>query len=90
MIMQDKKCFFCGRTDGLEVHHAIHGWANRKKSEQYGLTVYLCNYHHTGGIKSVHRNINMDTQVKQYAQKYFEANIGSRELFLKEFGRNYL
>lgn len=90
MIVQDRKCFFCGRMDSLEVHHTLHGWANRKKAEQYGLTIYLCTYHHTGGLKSVHRNYDMDLQVKQFAQKYFEENIGSRELFIKEFGRNYL
>ena len=64
--------------------------ANRKKSEKYGLMIWLCAYHHNLGRKSVHNDYDMDLQVKQYAQKYFEENIGSRELFIKEFGRSYL
>ena len=42
--MNDKRCFLCGRNDTgdpLERHH-IFGGANRKKSEKYGLVVYLC------------------------------------------------
>ena len=37
-------CAICGRNgmgDPLEKHH-IFGGAYRKKSEKYGLTVYLC------------------------------------------------
>ncbi len=90
MIVQDKKCFFCGTTQGLHCHHCISGVANRKKSDQYGLMIWLCSYHHNLGRKSVHQDREMDLQVRRFAQEYFEANIGSRELFLKEFGRNYL
>jgi hypothetical protein len=32
----------------------------------------------------------MDLILKKAAQKYFEMNIGSREKFMQEFGRNYL
>ena len=42
--MNDKRCFLCGRndpSDPLERHHILGG-ANRKKSEKYGLVVYLC------------------------------------------------
>ena len=58
-IMQDKskhRCYicdiFCG--DGsvkpyLEEHH-VFGGPRRKKSEHYGLKVYLCRKHHTGDI----------------------------------------
>lgn len=90
MIMKDKKCFFCGRTTNLEEHHCLHGTANRKKADKYGLTVWLCNYHHTGGMKSVHRNIDMDIELKQYAQHYFLDNIGDMNLWMDEFGKNYI
>jgi len=30
------------------------------------------------------------SDLKKEAQKYFEANIGTREKFMQEFGRNYL
>jgi hypothetical protein len=90
MIVQDTKCFFCGATQWLHCHHCIPGVANRKKSEQHGLTIWLCAYHHNLGKKSVHQDREMDLQVRRFAQEYFEANIGSRELFLKEFGKSYL
>lgn len=42
IIDRDAKgqCFICGKTGYTERHH-IYGSANRKYSEQYGLTVYL-------------------------------------------------
>lgn len=90
MLVNDYRCFFCGRTDNLQCHHAISGSANRKLADKYGLTVWLCVYHHTGGKKSVHQDYSMNLQVKQYAQRYFLENIGDMDLWMKEFGKNYL
>lgn len=90
MITQDYKCFFCGNTQNLEEHHCLHGTANRKKAEKYGLTVWLCNYHHTGGLKSVHRCKETDKILQAFAQKYFLEHIGDMELWMREFGKNYL
>jgi hypothetical protein len=89
-MVSDKKCFFCGNTQNLEEHHCLHGTANRKKAEKYGLTVWLCNYHHTGGLKSVHKCKQMDRILQVFAQKYFLENIGDMELWMKEFRKNYL
>ena len=39
-----RSCWLCGRNgtaEPLDKHH-IFGGAYRKKSEKYGLTVYLC------------------------------------------------
>lgn len=88
--MEDKKCFFCGRTDSLERHHTMSGTANRKIAEKYDLCVWLCNYHHTGAKRSVHQDYSMNLEVKKYAQKYFEENIGNRDLWMQEFKKNYL
>ena len=54
-IMQDiKECFLCREemiennnfkrlpSSDLECHHIMHGTANRKISEHYGLKVWLC------------------------------------------------
>ncbi len=90
MMVSDKRCFFCHNTGNLEKHHCMHGTANRKKAEKYDLTVWLCNYHHTGGMQAVHRCRKTDMMLEAYAQRYFEENIGDRELWMKEFGRNYL
>lgn len=90
MMVSDKKCFFCGNTKNLEEHHCLHGTANRKKADKYGLTVWLCNYHHTGGLRSAHRDNVIDLTLKQYAQGYFLDHIGDMDLWMKEFGKNYL
>lgn len=90
MIVEDKRCYFCHNTQNLHRHHIFFGFANRKISEKYDLTVWLCCYHHNLGLKCVHNNREMDLILKQQAQKYFEEHIGTREQFIKEIGRNYL
>ena len=90
LITNDYKCFFCGRTDNLECHHAISGTANRKLADKYGLMVWLCQHHHRNGKRSVHQDYAMNLEVKRYAQKYFEENIGTREEFTRIFGKNYI
>ena len=58
--MESKRCFLCGATGGadpLDRHHIFPGTANRKKSEKYGLVVYLChNRCHIFGRRAVHNN----------------------------------
>ena len=90
MMVSDKRCFFCHNTQNLEEHHCLHGTANRKKAEKYGLTVWLCNYHRTGGLKAVHRCKETDKILQVYAQKYFLEKIGDMNLWMQEFGKNYL
>ena len=90
-IMQGKKeCYACGTTRGLESHHVIYGTANRKLSERYGLKVWLCRYHHTGSNQAVHFNKDFDLHLKKEAQKAFEKYHGSREHFVRIFGKNHL
>lgn len=52
-----RSCWLCGRNgtaEPLDKHH-IFGGAYRKKSEKYGLTVYLCHGScHIFGEKAVH------------------------------------
>lgn len=89
-VMQfDKRCFLCGTTLNLHDHHIFFGTANRKKSERFGLKVYLCMEHHTGS-SGVHFNEDLDDGLKKLAQKKFEELYGSRETFIKEFGKSVL
>ena len=84
------ECFLCGRYGEVQVHHLIPG-ANRKKSDEYGLTVTLCPDCHTLGPKSVHRNPEVMKVLKKYGQTmWMEKTGGTIEDFIKEFGRNYL
>lgn len=95
IIQTDKKCFLCGKVRGgwnsLHSHHIFGGTANRKKSEQYGLKVWLCGYDcHEYGPNAVHMNKQIDLMVKAEGQKKFEEVYGDRNLFRKEFGKSYL
>ena len=82
-------CIVCG-SPYAEVHHCLHGVANRKLADKYKLVVPLCRKHHTGCMNSVHRNAAMDLRFKQIAQEAFEAKKGSREDFIRIFGKSYL
>ena len=91
IIDRDAKgqCFICGKTGYTERHH-IYGSANRKYSEQYGLTVYLCPECHRTSEIAVHRNKEVRTTLQRIGQRTFEKKCGSREEFVKLFGKNYL
>lgn len=89
------RCFICGRKNGfgldaLEEHHVFEGNGRRRKSEQYGLKVYLCGCTcHREGPEAVHKNRENDLRLKRAAQRKFEERY-DRELFMAEFGKNYL
>lgn len=88
------ECFLCGRNgsyDTLDRHH-IFGGAYRKKSEKYGLVVYLCHTScHIFGINAVHKNPAAMRYVRQYGQrKAMEENGWTVDDFIREFGKNYL
>ena len=83
------ECFLCG-SPHVEIHHCLHGTANRKKADKYNLVIPLCHAHHTGGPCSAHLNSNYDLMYKKLAQKAFEECVGTREEFVKEFGKSWL
>ena len=89
IIQTEKKCYVCETTQGLHKHH-IFGASNRKHSEKFGLTVFLCPMHHNMSDEGVHFNRELDLQLKKLAQEYYEANYGDRVDFRETFGRNYL
>lgn len=87
-------CFLCGasgRYDHLDKHH-IFGGAYRKKSEKYGLTVWLCHDScHIFGRYSAHANRETMLKLKRYGQrKAMEENAWTVDDFIREFGKNYL
>lgn len=83
------QCFICGKYGDTECHHIFFG-SNRKYSEQYGLTVYLCPQCHRTSEVSVHKNGEVNRTLKRIGQRAFENKCGSRDKFIKIFGRNYL
>lgn len=84
-------CFVTGSTN-VVIHHVFPGNGRRKKCERYGFVVALEPRYHNMSNYSVHAvpNEGLDLQLKQLAQKYFEAHYGTRDQFINEFGRSYL
>ena len=95
MYKAERSCWLCGKNgcgDPLDKHHIFGGTAYRKKSERYGLTVYLCHDScHENGPDSVHRNAETRARLQAYGQrKAMEENGWSVEDFIREFGKNHL
>jgi len=87
-IVEDMEhCVICGRP--AQLHHIFFGTANRRKSDRYHLLIPLCMDHHTGE-RSPHQNREIDLAIKVWGQQFFEENCGTREDFIREFGRTYL
>ena len=89
-----RRCWLCGRNgaaDPLDRHH-IFGAANRKKSEKYGLVVYLCHDRcHIFGKKAVHQNAQTMQMLHEYGQqKFMEEQNATADEFRQVFGKNYL
>lgn len=88
------ECWLCGANgsqDHLDRHH-IFGGPFRKKSEKYGLVVYLCHKKcHIFGPNAAHQNKSTMDQLHKYGQRRAMLENGwTVEDFIKEFGRNYL
>lgn len=87
IIQTEKMCFVCGSSN-VECHHIVHGVANRKLSEKYGLKVWLCPKHHRGTRDGVHFDKDFDLSLKRLAQAKFEETY--EEDFQEVFGKSYL
>ena len=81
-------CFVCG-SPYIQTHHVLYGAGNRIIADRYGYIIPLCLEHHTGN-GGVHFNEEMDLHFKQMAQEHFEKHHGTREDFIKVFGKSYL
>ena len=88
----NRECFLC-RLDtsaelpheGLHKHHMIHGTANRRLAEKWGLWCYLCSEHH----QMLHDHNEKDIFLMQVAQGRFERLYGP-DKWMEIFGKNYL
>ena len=68
-----EECYYCGTTEDVELHHAIHGKIGRKLATQYHLTVGLCESCHRGRF-GVHGKYGYekDLKLKAEAQQAWE------------------
>lgn len=90
IISNEPYCLICGSPQHLHRHHICSGYGRRQLSEKYGLWVYLCARHHNMTDFSVHRDSKLDLILKQQGQKAWEDQYGTREDFIKIFGRSWL
>lgn len=94
LLQKDKTtCFLCGKNgcyDHLEKHH-IFGAYNRQKSEEDGIFVFLCGDScHRNGKHAAHRDKQVMDGLHRIGQEAWEQHYGSREEFIKRYGKNYL
>lgn len=80
-------CYLTGSTQNLDLHHIMNG-SLRKKSDEFGLWVFLRH--------DVHMKLHQTAQgqkvarwLKQQAQEQFERRYG-HDKWMKEFHKNYL
>lgn len=90
IISNSPECLVCQTTFNLHKHHIFFGTANRKLSEKYGCWCFLCADHHNMSDAGVHFNKALDLKLKRYAQEKWENENGTREDFIRTFGKSYL
>lgn len=83
-------CVVCGSPD-VETHHVLHGFGRRAKAEKWGYKIPLCRRHHTG-VDGIHqaRNRQYDLLWIRAAQRHFERRRGTREDWIREFGKSWM
>ena len=69
-IMTDdlSRCYYCGTTENVELHHCIHGnKENRKRSTEFHLLIGCCSYHHRS-INGIHGKYGKEKDLKLQAE----------------------
>ena len=81
-------CFLCGLQNiYTEVHHCIHGTANRKLADEDGLTVHLC--------MNCHRKLHDKGFGNRYLQEiaeeaWLKRNNKTIEDWIARYHKNFL
>lgn len=78
-------CFECDRP-AQHTHHLLFGSANRKHSEDFGLTIQLCAECHA---RLHDRDNAMALRYRKMGQAAFEYKY-SHEEYMRIFGKNFL
>lgn len=72
-------------------HEVFFGTANRKKSIEYGLTVFIEPEYHNATAYGVHYNSDLNKQLQAFAQQWaMQYYKWSVEDFIAVFGKNYI
>lgn len=79
--------WFTDMTCPTEEHHIMNG-AERSKAEKYGLKVYLSHENHHW-LHNTRTGRRYSMLLKAYAQLVFMAEYHDKELWMKEFHKDY-
>lgn len=84
-------CMFTGDSR-VERHHIFYqmGGGMKEKCEKYGFIAPLRPDLHPNGVFAGQSAKAVDLKLKQMSQQYYEEHYGTREEFIKEFGRSWL
>ena len=89
-IMPPSDLYETERIGDLHRHEVFFG-ANRQKSIQYGLVVFLAPNMHNMSSSGVHFNCSFDIELKRIGQQTAMDYYGwTVEQFIDIFGKNYL
>jgi len=86
IIQSKKECYVCHRQGVLHKHH-VFGGSNRKNSERYGMTVWLCPADHNMSDKGIHFNRKLDLRIKCACQEKWLQSGRTKEEFIRIFGK---
>lgn len=90
-IMPENPYYDTVRTDRTVRHEVFFGSANRQKSIEYGLVVFLTPEMHNMSNKGVHFNREFDLYLQRIGQEramdYYDWTVDD---FRKVFGKNWL
>ena len=90
IVSNERVCLVCGTPLDLHRHHVYEGIGRRKLSEKYGCWVWLCARHHNMSQLGVHFNHDLDERIKRVCQREWIKRYGTKDDFIKIFGRSYL
>lgn len=84
-------CMFTGSAP-VERHHIFYsmGGGMRELCEKYGFIAPLRPDLHPNGVFAGQTAKAVDLKLKTMSQEYYEKHYGTREQFIKEFGKSYL
>ena len=91
LLSNEKRCYMCGSTQWIEVHHIFFGRGLKKVCDEYGMTVSLCHYCHNEPPNGVHQNKENRRALQEKAQKIAMEHYGwTVEDFRSHFGKNFI
>lgn len=84
-------CMFTG-SPVIERHHIFYrmGGGMKERCEEYGFIAPLRPDLHPNGVHAGPHAKAVDQKLKEMSQSYFEEHYGTRNEFVKIFGRSYL